>query len=311
MNNKVINAFNNARFKNRLTNAGIYSVMGIKGEKGEKGDKGDGISIIGDYSTLDELIQKHPVGNKGDAYLINGCLYVWNDESKKYDNVGNIKGEKGDTGEKGEQGEKGDTGESEHVNIKEVVTVDDSKSADIIDNFENNVHNLTFYIPKGEKGEQGVQGDKGETGERGPSGESMYNTIAFASFMDTTEAKVMSLGNTRIMPGNSSIIEITNGTDIKVKKTSAFEIILCGRITGVTNEVGAKFYLVNSDTGDVISDLSFELNKGTTSDMDFSEMNVTDIYAPATLQVKTEIIGDEPHNIKFSMVNILIKSYSA
>lgn len=311
MNNKIINAFNNARFKNKLLNAGIYPVMG---PKGEKGDKGDGINIIGDYNTLDELILKHPVGNKGDAYLINGDLYIWNEENKKYDNVGNIKGdkgEKGDTGDKGEKGEKGDTGESEQISIDEVITVENSEEADVTDDFENNTHRLTFYIPKGEKGEKGDPGEKGEKGDRGPSGGSMYDAIAFASFMDTTEAKVMSLGNTRIMPGNSNIIGTANGTDIVIKKTSAFEITLCGRITGVTSEVGAKFYLVNSETGDVISDLTFELNKGTTADMDFSEMNVTDIFAPATLQVKTEIIGNDPHNIKFSMINILIKSYSA
>ena len=33
----------------------------------------------------------------GDSYLVNGSLYVWNGSA--WENVGNIKGEKGDTGD--------------------------------------------------------------------------------------------------------------------------------------------------------------------------------------------------------------------
>ncbi|WP_407377494.1 collagen-like protein, partial [Methanobrevibacter sp.] len=83
---------------------------GAKGDTGEKGDTGDtgpagpigetgasgtSITIKGSYDTYQELINAHPTGNDGDAYIVNGSLYVW--DGTAWDNVGNIKGEKGDT----------------------------------------------------------------------------------------------------------------------------------------------------------------------------------------------------------------------
>lgn len=128
----------------------------FKGEQGPKGDKGEdgtGIAILGSYSTETELKSEHPNGEVGDAYLVEGNLYVWSLTNNSWENVGNIKGPqgdigpqgpKGDTGEQGPQGEqgiqglKGDTGETG---------------------------------PQGEKGEKGEKGDKGDTGEQGPKGE--------------------------------------------------------------------------------------------------------------------------------------------
>jgi len=37
-------------------------------------------------------------GESGDAYLINGDLYVWSGTTNDWTNVGTIKGPKGDTG---------------------------------------------------------------------------------------------------------------------------------------------------------------------------------------------------------------------
>ena len=55
--------------------------------------------------------------------------------------------------------------------------------------------------------------------------------------------------------------------------------------------------------------MEFILDKGSTSDMDFSEVNFADIYAGGNLEVRTEIIGNDTGNISFSMVNIILKSY--
>ena len=51
-----------------------------------------------------------------------------------------------------------------------------------------------------------------------------------------------------------------------------------GRISGVTNDTRGKFYLYNTTTSEKISDMEFTLNKGSTSDMDFPEVNFADIY---------------------------------
>ncbi len=71
----------------------------------------------------------------------------------------------------------------------------------------------------------------------------------------------MTVTTTRIIPGNSDIISIS-GNQIKVSKTSVFEVTLCGRISGVTNDTGGKFYLYNATTNEKISDMEFVLDKG-------------------------------------------------
>ena len=61
----------------------LASGSGEKGDTGPKGDTGDtgpaGISTIikGSFSSLEELEQQVPNPQVGDAYLINGELYVW------------------------------------------------------------------------------------------------------------------------------------------------------------------------------------------------------------------------------------------
>lgn len=81
---------------------------GQTGATGDTGATGIGTTIKGSYNTYQELIAEHPTGNDGDSYLVNGSLYVWLNNT--WDNVGNIKGEKGDTGATGDKGDTGDTG---------------------------------------------------------------------------------------------------------------------------------------------------------------------------------------------------------
>ena len=81
-----------------------------------------------------------------------------------------LKGDKGDKGDIGPRGLPGEIGRSEVISIDETETVSPEEEASVLDDFENNVHHLTFYIPKGEKGEQGVKGDKGEQGIQGVAG---------------------------------------------------------------------------------------------------------------------------------------------
>lgn len=47
--------------------------------KGPKGDKGDGVKILGSFDSLSDLELAHPAGSPGDAYMIGGNLYVWDD----------------------------------------------------------------------------------------------------------------------------------------------------------------------------------------------------------------------------------------
>ena len=54
--------------------------LGGKGEKGDTGDTGAATVILGSYDTFEELIAAHPTANEGDAFLVNGELFVWHND---------------------------------------------------------------------------------------------------------------------------------------------------------------------------------------------------------------------------------------
>ncbi len=64
----------------------------------------------------------------------------------------------------------------------------------------------------------------------------------------------MTATSNRIIPGNSDIISIS-GNQIKVSRTSVFEITLCGRISDVTNDTGGnlevRIEIIGNDTGNI------------------------------------------------------------
>ncbi len=224
-----------------------------------------------------------------------------------------VPGDKGEKGEKGEKGDKGDTGPkgdigprglpgeigiSEMISIDGVETVEPLEEASVIDDYENKTHHLTFYIPKGEKG------DKGDLGP------TSYNAILFIDFNDTTSAGFAQFRNTRTIPLLNPIFELSNMTDITIKESGLFEITLYGRISGVTDDNGASFSLYNSTTGENVLDLVLKLSKGNTSDMYFSKTSFVEIEGPATLHLETSIDKIDSSNIKFTYMNIVIKSYT-
>ena len=316
MNEKFERIIENQKIINRLREAGIYQAFGPTGPKGNKGD----IGPTGPEGKMGEaekiVINSTSTGEPGtDAKVIDN----------KYEKTHSLdfiipkgdagpQGIQGPTGPKGDKGDIGPRGLPGEIGISQVITIDGTETvefneeAQVHDDFESNTHHLTFYIPKGEKGEQGEVGPTGPEGPRGTLGPTSYDAVCFASFKDSNSAGTSTITTTRIIPGNSDIISIS-GNQINVLRTSVFEITLCGRISGVTNDTGGKFHLYNTTTGETISDLEFVLDKGNTSDMDFSEVNFADIYTGGKLEVRTEIIGNDTGNISFSMINVIIKSY--
>lgn len=98
--------------------------QGLKGEQGDKGDKGEqgtGLNIVGNLNDPSELPAS---GTTGDAYMINGSLWVWSGSA--WVDAGNIQGPqgiqgpKGDTGEQGIQGPKGDKGDGSVVSVNNI-----------------------------------------------------------------------------------------------------------------------------------------------------------------------------------------------
>ena len=88
----------------------VISGVSFKGPKGDKGTDGapgkdgTGVTILGSYASLEVLKAEHATGNAGDAYLVNGHLYVWDTVGADWKDVGTIQGPKGDKGEPGING---------------------------------------------------------------------------------------------------------------------------------------------------------------------------------------------------------------
>ena len=111
--------------------------QGPQGLKGDKGEQGAGLSIKGEYPTVEALKSAHPTGVAGDAYLVQGSTYIWMEEGAFWKDIGALQGPPGPKGDEGPQGPAGEKGERG---------------------------------PQGAKGDTGPQGEQGLQGERGPQG---------------------------------------------------------------------------------------------------------------------------------------------
>ena len=316
MDEKIKYIMESNEIRNKLYKMGICPVVGPTGPKGDRGDIGPvgetGISheiIIDETKTInpDEPAKVQDEFNNNTHYL---TFYIPKGEKGEQGSIGPI-GPKGEQGEPGPMGLPGEKGISEIFIIDKTETVEPDEPAKIQDDFNDNTHHLTFYIPKGEKGEKGDQGSVGPAGPTGSLGPTSYDVIAFVSYPNTTVAGIALTGASRIIPGITNKISMEGSNSIKINQSGLYEITVCGRISGVTKDIGGAFYLIKSETSEVLTDMSFILSKGNTEDMDFSEISFVDITAPATLQIKTEIDGDTAtSNIEFSSINVLIKGYS-
>ncbi len=122
---------------------------GIEGSMGPVGPAGTSVSILGSYENEGDLTNAHPTGNTGDSYLVGDDLYVWT-SNNSWQNVGVIRGPKGETGKTGDPGPMG---------------------------------------AKGEQGPQGIQGDigpRGPEGPMGPKGDTAEGISIFGGLYDET-----------------------------------------------------------------------------------------------------------------------------
>lgn len=95
---------------NVISGVSFKGPQGEKGTDGAPGKDGTGVTILGSYDSLETLKAEHPTGNAGDAYLVNGHLYVWDTVGSDWKDVGTIQGPKGDKGEPGTDGTDGAPG---------------------------------------------------------------------------------------------------------------------------------------------------------------------------------------------------------
>lgn len=265
------------------------------GSTGPTGPSGKGLEILGSYDTLDELMNEHPTGNAGDSYIINGDLYIWDQSSDSWKDIGNVKGPKGDC---------------ETFTIDETITGEVGSKAQVIDTKDNLNHKLKFIIPKGDVGPQGPIGPEGKEGPAGPIIETSYNAIFFASYAQAHYSKIMNFQDLIDIPENNEFFTRLNDTEFSINNPGFYEITLCGQISGVDQNHGAIFYL-SDKKGSVIQDLSFKLDAGSTTRMDCSETIITKLEEPTTMYIQCGIIGDaSTAKIDFANVNLIVKKYN-
>ena len=204
----------------------IQGPQGLKGEigpTGPKGDKGD----IGPQGPQGEK------GENGPTTIEVGITETSDPETEAIvTNVGtnkdvilNFKIPRGKQGEKGEQGETGPIGPRGlpgEIGISQAITIDGTETlepdepAEVQDDFDSNIHHLTFYIPKGEKGEQGPVGPQGP---QGPQGQ-MQSAYAIRYLDETQDLNLQTSAETTIPlnkegPSWSASYETENAIVIK------------------------------------------------------------------------------------------------
>lgn len=208
-------------------------------------------------------------------------------------------GEKGEQGEQGPRGLPGEIGRTEHIVVDGTETVEPNEEASVIDDFDLNVHHLTFYIPKGEKGDSAS------------NLATAYNAIFYAGFNETKESRSLVMREKIFIPDKYDIFNVPTVSSVEIKATGIYEILLCGKISGITEQNGAKVFLLNTTTGEVINNLSFEIKEGLTNELTFSGTTITQLFAPASFEVKASIINDPVGtNITFSSVTLIMKKYN-
>lgn len=122
---------------------------GAQGEKGERGEKGE----------------------QG----VQGLQGIQGERGEKGEQ--GVQGLQGVRGDKGDKGDKGDNGISPILVVDDVETVVPEQQAEVLEDVTENIHYLTFRIPRGvtgatgEKGETGATGEKGEKGDKGETGQ--------------------------------------------------------------------------------------------------------------------------------------------
>lgn len=191
---------------------------GVQGPQGPQGKEGTGVNILGSYDSEQELNTAHPTGNPGDAYLINGDLYVWDATNNRWKNVGNIKGPVGDQGPQGPKGENGTNGT-------------DGKDG--------------AQGPQGPAGANGTNGTNGKDGYQGPQGP---KGPAGANGTNGTNGRDGYQG-----PQGPKGTDGTNGTD--GKRGSAFYIATAGTLTGTSIQKSNVAGYATVTTGDTIIDM--------------------------------------------------------
>lgn len=170
-----------------FSNPALWAKWGEKGEPGKDGNDGTSVNIKGEVVSEDQLPES---AQPGDAYVVNGDLYVW--DGLRWNNIGGIKGPAGDsayvhiafadgvvTNESGTVTRvygfttTGSTVGKAYIGTYSDHTVADSQDP-LVYKWQKNKGD------KGDKGDQGNEGPQGVPGDPGADGITLYTWIRYA-----------------------------------------------------------------------------------------------------------------------------------
>lgn len=155
---KILEGANSCKYCYVLGPTGPQGGPGPIGPQGEIGPKGD-MGLQGPKGDRGDIGPTGPKGENGPTTITvesTSLAEVTNTGTNK-DVILNFKIPKGATGEmcpKGEKGDIGPRGLPGEIGISQAITIDGTETiepnelAEVQDDFESNIHHLTFYIPK-------------------------------------------------------------------------------------------------------------------------------------------------------------------
>jgi|GEM_PF-6738145 len=116
-----------------------WRLIALHGEKGDKGDVGAALNILGKLSDESQLPS---TGQAGDAYTVNGELYVWSENTNSWENIGNIKGEKGDSGKDADLTEVN----QEIANLQQTISQNQQEVTDQLADISINIKSFSEFV---------------------------------------------------------------------------------------------------------------------------------------------------------------------
>lgn len=160
----------------------VFNATIPRGDKGERGSDGTSVTILGTKASIGDL---PPSGNPGDAWMIDGNLYVWTGTA--WENVGAIQGPAGPTGPAGTI--TGATASSLAPGADPTISLGGTPEA----------RTMAFGIPRGAQGGTGGDGPQGPTGPAGTITSVTASSLAAGANATVTlggtpEARTMAFG---------------------------------------------------------------------------------------------------------------------
>lgn len=236
-------------------------------QKGEKGEQGTGVRILG---TLPDESALPPLGEPGDAYLINGDLYVWSDTTNDWTNVGTIKGPKGDTGPQGPQGEQGPPGQD--ADLTEV----NQEIANLQQSVTNNQQVVTEHLGQdvlSEDGAHGIRFFNDQLAVKDKDNQDQWNVVELG-------------GSGEVYQENVTMNDKANALGYATFAGSVTYVSRNGYVNPATNQI-----VVVDSTGLATGDsIILKYNTGALENATITEMTAIDAKGVSTITVSTTAV---------------------